>query len=172
MLRPVNMNYEDRTDLLAPEAVVSGDVLERLAIPADEAVRLMFDAARDPSATHASAAAREVIEARVQEDTVPAQGAPAEAAAIETDAMLCGYRFGRLALGEPGEAVVAPSDLRERVDGMYLYALDRWGSVSALEQVLARHPGAHTAALDEAAAWAWSYGLGLAVVETDLAQQQ
>jgi hypothetical protein len=116
------VNYEDRTDLLPPEQVVSAPLLAEL--------RLIPDAARlmtlflDMQGRSVSSAAYEAIVLRAAEDIAPGRGAPAGEWAAEEDAMLCGYRFGRLALGSlPRRRPVSPEEIRRRADSMYLYGL-------------------------------------------------
>jgi hypothetical protein len=167
------VNYEDRTDLLPPERVLSRSLLSRLR-RAPEAARLMTSSCSDPSSVAVNAAAYEAILQRVVEDTAPDRGAPPEARAVEEDAMLCGYRFGRLALGPlPHTRMILAEDLRIRTDSMYLYDLFVWDASTPdarvpIRDILIRHGVAHIHALEEAGAWAWAFGLGVALVETDL----
>jgi hypothetical protein len=165
------VNYEDRTDLLPPEQVISAGLLSKLRQDPD-AAGSVSRAAADPTSAAVSPSAGEAIVQRVAEDTAPDRGAPEQARAIEEDAMLCGYRFGRLVVGPPPQGrVLAPVELRRRTDSMYLYDLfiseaptpDLEAPVTA---ILARHDE-HGSAFDEAIAWAWSFGLGLALVEAD-----
>ena len=119
-------------------------------------------------------AAREVIALRAAEDTAPGSGAPPGARAVEEDAMLCGYRFGRLALGSRRRRrLVSPEEARRRVDSMYLYGLFVWDASTPrgrvpVDAILSRHESGQLPALEEAVMWAWSYGLGVALVEADL----
>src|SRR5262252_7967431 len=80
------VNYEDRTDLLPPDQVVSSSLLLKLRRTA-EASKLMTLSLADPSPLGVSSAAYEVILLRVVEDTAPGRGAPAQARAVEKDAM-------------------------------------------------------------------------------------
>jgi hypothetical protein len=93
------VNYEDRTDLLPPEQVVSASLLAALRLIPDVARLMTLCLERQQRSV--SSAAYEAIVMRAAEDTAPGSGAPAGARAAEEDAMLCGYRFGRLALGSP-----------------------------------------------------------------------
>lgn len=166
------VNYEDRTDLLPPDQVVSGSLLLKLRRTAG-AARLMALSLNDPSPS-VSSAAYKVIHQRVVEDTAPGSGAPAEAAAVEEDAMLCGYRFGRLALGRPGRRrPIQVEALRRRTESMDLYALFSWDASAndgpvPVDAILGRHGAEHVYALEEAVSWAWAFGLGVALVEADL----
>ena len=156
------MNYEDKADRLPPEQVVGRSVLTRL-VGHDRSVR--------PGAVDAevSFAAEQAMRRRVDEDTSPEQGAPGEAAALELDAMRSGYRLGRRLLGPVREtAAVSPEDLVRTVEAMNVYALPLV-DLAPIPDLLARHIRQPTGAYEEAAAWAWSFGLGIAVVETDLA---
>lgn len=165
------VNYEDRTDLLPPEVVVSASLLSKLR-RAPEAARLMRASASDPSAVSVSSAAYEAIVQRVAEDTAPDQGAPPEARAVEEDAMLCGYRFGRLALGPlPRTRPISPEKIRRRTDSMYLYNLVIEDAQIPFDTILRRNVAQQSGylyALEEAVTWAWSFGLGVALVEADL----
>ena len=158
------MSYEDRSDLAAPSEVVSSDLLARLQLRGD-AASLIEEAADNPQCVSVTSAAQEAIAVRVAEDTAPERGAPPGASAVETDAMLSGYRFGRLALGPlMSRAQIASSELRDRTEAMYLYDLHVWkdGTVPIERNGLARD-----GALEEAVSWAWAFGLGVAVVEAD-----
>lgn len=118
------VNYEDRTDLLPPDQVVSSSLLLKLQRTA-EASRLMTLSLDDPSPS-VSSAAYEVILLRVVEDTAPGSGAPAQARAVEEDAMLCGYRFGRLALvSRHRRSLLAWCPIRSGVRLSFVMAL-RW----------------------------------------------
>jgi hypothetical protein len=115
-----------------------------------------------------------VIVARVAEDTAPGSGAPVPAAVVEEDAMLCGYRFGRLALGPlPRRQPIPLEALRRRTESMDLYALFIWDASARdnrvpVDAILGRHAAGHIHALAEAVTWAWAFGLGIALVEADL----
>lgn len=128
----------------------------------------------DPASVPVSSAAYEAILLRVVEDTAPDSGAPAEARAAEEDAMLCGYRFGRLALGPlPRRRPISPEEIRQRTDSIDLYGLFVWDAPAPdgrvpVDAILSRHGAAHIYALEEAVTWAWAFGLGVALVEADL----
>ena len=169
MLAP--MNYEDRPDLVAPEQVVSKDLLAKLRGLDPRFASRLIATACDSSSARISDPAWSAIAETVEDDTAPSQGAPPEARALEEDSMSCGYRFGILALDGATVAARSATELRERADAMYLYDLviaegqaDVQGAIAA---VLARHHLTEQYALEEAAAWAWYFGLGLAVVEAD-----
>ena len=166
------MNYEDRTDLLPPEQVVSASLLTRLRRIPDAArlMRLSFDR----QGQGVTPAASEAIAQRAADDTGPGSGAPAGAQAAEEDAMTCGYRFGRAALGSPPHPrPVPPPEIRRRTDSMYLYGLFVWDmstldSRVPVQDILSRHDPEQSYALEEAVLWAWASGLGVALVEADL----
>jgi hypothetical protein len=166
------VNYEDRTDLLPPSEVISAALLSQLRRTPD-AVALISVAAADPASTAVTPAAHEAIVRRAYEDTGPGSGAPERARAIEEDAMLCGYRFGRLAVRPtPGSWRPTAAQLRERADSMYLYDLfledsPTLGRGAPVADILGRHEGDHDSALDEAVCWAWFFGLGVALIEAD-----
>lgn len=166
------VNYDDRTDLLPPDRVVSASLLSELRLTR-EAARFMVMSLEDPASVAVSPAAREAILLRVAEDTAPGTGAPAEARAAEEDAMLCGYRFGRLVLGPlPRRRPVSPEEIRRRADSMYLYDLLVWDGAGSggrvpVDAILGRHGAGHIYALEEAVSWAWAFGLGVALVEAD-----
>lgn len=166
------VNYEDRTDLLPPDQVVSVSVLSKLRLT-PEAARFMTLSLDDHSPVMVTSAAYEAIRQRVVEDTAPGSGAPAQARAAEEYAMLCGYRFGQLALGPLARRLaISPEEIRRRTDSMYLYSLFVWDSSTPdrrvpVDAILSRH-GAEIYALEEAVTWAWAFGLGVALVEADL----
>ena len=166
------MNYEDRTDLLPPEQVISAPLLARLRLIPD-AARLMR-LSLDRQERGVSSAAYEAIVLRATEDSGPHSGAPAGAWAAEEDAMVCGYRFGRLALGSPPRRrPVSPLEIRSRADSMYLYGLFVWDTSTSnsrvpVHAILNRHDPEQPYALEEAVMWAWAFGLGVALVEADL----
>jgi hypothetical protein len=166
------VNYEDRTDLLPPEQVVSGSLLAKLGRIPDVAQLMVL--CLDMQKRSVSPAAYEAIVLRAAQDTAPDSGAPAGARAAEEDAMVCGYGFGRLALGcAPGRHPVSPAEILRRADSMYLYGLFVW-DVSApsdrvpVDAILSRHGSEQLHALEEAVTWAWAFGLGVALVEADL----
>ena len=167
------MNYEDRTDLLPPEQVVSGSLLAKLRLIPGAARLLTLSL--DTQERSVSSAAYEAIVLRAAEDTAPDSGAPAEARAAEEDAMLCGYRFGRLALGSlhRRRRLVSPEEIRRRADSMYLYGLFVWDVSTPddrvpVDAILSRHSSGQLHALEEAVTWAWAFGLGVSLVEADL----
>jgi hypothetical protein len=166
------MNYEDRTDLLPPEQVVSGPLLARLRLIPDAAWLMAHSLEMQKRSV--SSAAYEAILLRAAEDTAPGSGAPAVARAAEEDAMFCGYRFGRLALGSPPRRrPVSPEEIKGRADSMYLYGLFVWDAPTSrgrvpVDVILSRHEAGQLHALEEAVTWAWSFGLGVALVEADL----
>jgi hypothetical protein len=88
--------------------------------------------------------------------------------------MLCGYRFGRLALGPLARRrPIPPEEIRRRTDSMYLYALFVWDAPGPdgrvpVNAILSRQGAGHRNALEEAVTWAWAFGLGVALVEADL----
>jgi len=161
------MNYEDRTDLLAPADLVSTEVLSRLRLNTDAAERLMAEATAEGSVV-VSPAAREAISNRVRRDTDAGSGAPAEAEAVEQDAMLCGYRFGRLALGPSSSSTISAEILCDGAERMYVYDLLLFDAPVPVRSILERHDVADQAAFEEAAGWAWAFGLGIAVIESDV----
>jgi hypothetical protein len=135
--------------------------------------RLIALSLGDLASVRVSLAAYKAIRQRVEEDTAPGTGAPAEARATEEDAMLCGYRFGQLVLGPLAlRQPVSSAELWRRTDSMHLYALLAWTAPAPVgrvpvEVILARHGAGHILALEEAVTWAWAFGLGLALVEAD-----
>ena len=164
------MNYEDRTDLLAPAEVVSGAVLAKLReLSPERAVRLMA-AACDVASAIVTQGAHAAMLQTVEEDTAPARGAPPTARLVEMDAMLCGYRFRALTLGSTTDARRRSArDLRERAEAMYVYDLviadGQAHPGEAIASVLARHGAETDYALEEAAGWAWYFGLAVALVQ-------
>jgi hypothetical protein len=87
--------------------------------------------------------------------------------------MLCGYRFGRLALGSPERRPVSPEETRRRADSMYLPGLLVWDASTPdgrapVDVILSRDESRQLHALGEAVLWAWSFGLGVALVGADL----
>jgi len=167
------VNYEDREDLLPPDQVVSGSLLSKLWLTR-EAARYMRQSLDGSPPVEPSPGAYEAIVLRVAEDTAPGSGAPAVARAAEEDAMLCGYRFGQLALGPlPRRRPITPEEIRQRTDSMDLYALLIWdahtpGGRVPVDAILSRHGAEHIHALEEAVTWAWAFGLGVALIEADL----
>ena len=166
------MNYEDRTDLLPPEQVVSAPLLATLRLIPD--VARLITLCLDRLERSVSSAAYEAIVLRAAEDTAPGSVAPAGARVAEEDAMLCGYRFGRLALGSlPRRRPVSREEIRRHADSMYLYGLFVWDASAPdgqvpVDAILSRHESGQLHALEEAVAWAWAFGLGVALVEADL----
>jgi hypothetical protein len=166
------VNYEDRTDLLAPEQVVSYAVLAKLRELSPERAAQLMAAACDLASVAISEAAQDAMVVTVEEDTAPARGAPSNAGMVEMDAMQSGYRFGALTFGLKTDSGRSVRDLRERADAMYVYDLviaDEQGEPGdAIASVLDRHGAETDYALEEAAGWAWYFGLAVAVVEADL----
>jgi hypothetical protein len=69
------VNYEDRTDLLPPEQVVSAVLLSKLRLIPD--VAQVMALSLDTQERSVSSAACEAIVMRVVQDTAPGSGAPA-----------------------------------------------------------------------------------------------
>ena len=166
-----DVNYEDRTDLLLPEQVVSALTLARLG-EENEDEDLMRRAAQDAS-TSVSPPAREAMQTRVDQDCAADQGASPKASAVEFDAMLWGYRFGRLRLSPSIESSSSPEVLRERAERVDLYGLLRLLPTTPIgpdvsRELLRRNDAVEDEfALEEAVAWAWAFGFGVAVIEAD-----
>lgn len=171
-------NYEDNPNLVPPTEVVSSPILGRLrSVPPEVVERLLESSLASDGVP--SSAALEAIRTRVELDCAPERGAPAEAFEVELDAMTWGYRFGvDLLGGSPGPCALTADEIRAKADAMDLYALaaipdaqpssqaSRWHRLLT-EVLLGRHPVANPYAMEEGCYWAWAFGLGVAVVESD-----
>jgi len=168
------VNYEDRTDLLPPEALVGAEVLERLrASEADPVGRL--GEVVEPQVGNQLALA--VIARFIAAET--ADGAPEAALLAERDAAESGYVFGELMLGTTSARDRDSEHISTTLNQMDLLAL-----VSLIDEAtpaFSRELAADLAqrveqipdaerfkgALEEAMPLAWSVGLGVAVILAD-----
>ncbi|GAB2925557.1 hypothetical protein GCM10027280_11170 [Micromonospora polyrhachis] len=168
------MNYEDRTDLLPPDAVLGPDVLERLRSDDSDPVGCLNEVG-EPQVTEA--VPRAAIAAFIASEA--ADGAPEPALHAERDAAECGYAFGQLLLGSfPSDRLTSDGVLSD-LNRMYLFALvdlvdEATPSFSTqlsayLAQRARRFPEAEAlgGALEEATSLAWCMGFGTAVVLAD-----
>ena len=165
------VNYEDRTDLLSPDAVVSSGVLERLRSEDSDPLGCLNEVG-EPQVT--SAVARAVIATFIASEA--AIGAPEAALPAEQDAAECGYAFGRLFLGPLAGDRMTSEQVSSDLNRMYLFALvDLVGEgtpsfgthLSAYLRERARlfpEAEALAGAFEEAAYLAWCTGFGTAAV--------
>lgn len=167
-------NYEDNPDLLPPGAVVSVDTLARLRQVTHEqaeSLREVALASNEPLSELAEA----TIRSRITADCAPDRGAPPDAFEVELDAAEWGFRFGRLLLDLPVSSCrYGPPEVQQRADAVNLYELlaladdqpGRWRRLLT-EVVFNRHPVESPYSLEEACSWAFAFGFGVAVIETD-----
>ena len=171
-------NYEDNPNLVAPAELVSEETLGRLRSAPPEVVERLEESSLN-SDDPPSYPALEVIRTRAELDCAPECGPPPEAFEVELDAMTWGYRFGvDLLGGATGGCSLTADEIRSRADALDLYALAALPNEQSLgalrhwhrlltEVLFRRHPVENPYAMEEACYWAWTFGLGVAVVEAD-----
>jgi hypothetical protein len=173
------MNYEDDPALLPPQQVVSQETLARLRRPIEEAIRLLHETVGTRPGVGSPAYEAIILRAR-EEAQIP--GAPPGTFAVVEMAMLSGYVFGQALLPSSQACVpVSPLTLRERADAMYLYGLlgfvggdksrefDVRCSRLIQDVTTSVNQVKDPSMFEEEVNWAWAFGLGIAVVEVDLA---
>lgn len=173
-----DVNYEDRTDLLPPEAVVGASVLEQLRSAADPVGCLNGIAERHVG----QETAREVIARFLVKES--AEGAPEAALRAERVAAESGFTFGEKLLGPISSGGPDSEQVSSALDQMNLLALVDFIDEAApsfsrqlaadLAQLAEQIPDLEPimGALEEAMPLAWSLGLGIAVVLVDSQQNR
>lgn len=168
------VNYEDRADLLRPEAVVGSEVLDRLRSGESDPLGRL-DEIDEPRVT--DQVSRAVIADFIASEA--ADQAPEPALLAEHDAAEFGYAFGELLLGGLSSAALDSDQISSELNRMYLFGLvDLIDEVTPsfstqlaarLTQRARRLPeaGALMGALEEALPLAWCVGFGTAVIMAD-----
>jgi hypothetical protein len=165
------VNYEDRTDLLPPAAVIAPDVLERLRSVDNDFVGSLDKVDEHPLT---DAVARDVIAIFIASEG--ASGAPESALRVEQDAAECGYAFGRLLGGFFQGGSMTAEQVAVELNRMNLYALVDLIDESA--PLFGAHLSAHlaerarrfpeavalTGVLEEATFLSWCTGFGAALL--------
>jgi len=168
------VNYEDRTDLLPPDAVVGHEVLTRVHDRAAAAVADL-DAIMENRATDVVPAG--VIATFLAQEA--AEGAPAPAVAAERLAAESGHAFGEQVLGPLPGGGIDGTEISQVLDGMYLLAFielidqaepsfsNRLTARLASQAASVAGAAPISGALEEAMPLAWCVGFGAAVVISD-----
>ena len=175
------VNYEDRADLLPPEAVVGSEVLDRLRSGESDPLGRL-DEIDEPRVT--DQVSRAVIADFIASEA--ADQAPEPALLAEHDAAEFGYAFGELLLGGLSSAALDSDQISSEIVGTPQGAkeLRLFGLVDLIDEVTPsfstqlaarltqrarRLPeaGALMGALEEALPLAWCVGFGTAVIMAD-----
>lgn len=177
------MDDDDRPEPSEPSQAASQRVLGLLAATDAEIPALLTEAFQDPSPIELSDAAEQAVNLELQAEASPESGAPPGAAGVGRTAMSAGYRLGRLLLRRTGEPiqvaeVMDGATIRELAGGLEVDQLVacvspdarllETASLRALHLALRGQQVPPREDFAEWAAYGFSFGMALAVVEYEL----